>query len=131
MLLFAVVSTIAAFAVAPTYRATVIMVPASEERGSELLGSTIGQLGGLAALAGVNIGSNRSDTEESLAVLRSREFTERFIVDNGLMQKIFARKWDAENGKWRGSKADQPTPARAYKQFDQKVRSLLKTGEVV
>lgn len=95
----------------PVYRATTVLVPASNERNSLAgsLGSTLGQLGGLASLAGVNIGSADSATEEALAVLRSRQFTERFINDLNLMPQLFPAK-DLE-------KDHPPTPARAFRRF--------------
>jgi len=115
------VSTVAFVTVAlvmtPVYRATAVMVPASEERNSLAgsLSSTLGSLGGLASLAGVNIGSADSATEEALAVLRSRQFTERFINDLNLMPQLFSAKdWESDN---------PPTPARAFRRF-KKIRTV-------
>lgn len=101
----------------PVYRAVTVLVPASNERNSLAgsLGSTLGQLGGLASLAGVNIGSADSATEEALAVLRSRQFTERFINDLNLMPQLFPAE-DLE-------KDDPPTPARAFRRF-KKIRTV-------
>lgn len=117
----------AAFLLRPVYRATAMMVSASAERNSlsGSLGSSLGQLGGLAALAGVEIGANDSETEEALAVLKSRQFTERFIGEKGLMPKLFWKKWDASANRWKVSEQRQPTPARAFKYFDKKVRRVV------
>src|SRR5450631_1014619 len=73
----------AAFYMTPEYRAKVVMVPASAERKSvsSSLNSALGQLGGLASLAGINLGSSDAETEEALAVLRSRQFSGDFIND--------------------------------------------------
>jgi hypothetical protein len=91
----------------------------------------LGQLGGLASLAGLNIGSSASNLEESLAVLRSREFTEAFIRDEGIITELFYKRWDEDAGLWLGSEEDQPTPAQAFKFFDRRVRTAsrdLRTG---
>jgi len=125
--------TTGAFLMTPVYRVAVIMAPASADRTSGILGSALGQLGGLAAIAGVNVGSADSETEEALAVLRSRQFTERFIHDRNLMPELFARKWDAAAGRWKVPPESQPTPARAYHLFDEKIRTITrdkKTGLV-
>jgi uncharacterized protein involved in exopolysaccharide biosynthesis len=129
-----VLLTSAAFMITPVYRATVVMVPASNEVNDMggALSSAVGQFGGLAALAGINLGSGDT-TEESLAVLRSREFTERFIVDKNLMPKLFPKQWDAAAGKWKTEGNAQPTLARAYKRFDASIRQTArdkKTGLV-
>ena len=125
----------AALLLKPVYRASVVMISASSERGSlnGSLGSALGSLGGLASLAGLNLGSADGATEESLAVLKSRQFTEKFIADLGLMPKLFAKKWDAQAGKWLVAPDKQPTPAQACRYFDRKVRAVVqdkKTGLV-
>jgi uncharacterized protein involved in exopolysaccharide biosynthesis len=123
----------AAFLMTPIYRATTVFVPASTGRSgvSGLLGGALGSLGDLASLAGVNIGAGGStDTEEALAVLRSRQFTETFIRDNNLMPTLFPNKWDARRQAWK-SDVVPPTPAQAYKYFNNTIRSIAqdkKTG---
>ena len=54
------------------------------------------QLGSLAALAGVNLGSKGNDTVTlALEVLKSRDFLVRFIEENNLLIEIMAIKgWD-------------------------------------
>lgn len=129
----AIAATVA-YAATPIYRAVVVLVPAGAERGGmgAGLGAALGQLGGLASLAGINVSSGDVETEESLAVLRSRQFTEAFIDDEKLVPVLFADRWNAAQGAWQeGSKP--PTPAEAYKYFNKKVRSALqdkKTGLV-
>ena len=118
----------------PIYRATTLLVPAGVERnrlGS--LSATLGQLGGLASLAGINVGSGDIETEETLAVLRSREFTERFISDKNLMPELYSTKWNFVKNTRNVPEKQQPTPADAYKYVDKKIRHInrdLKTGLV-
>jgi uncharacterized protein involved in exopolysaccharide biosynthesis len=128
VLVFAAAFAIAEYRIQPIYRAATILIPASPERNSlsSTLNSTLGQLGGIASLAGVSLGSNDPATEEALAVLQSREFTEQFINDHNLLPQIFASKWDAMRGAWKHSWFGPPTPARAVKYFDKKIRTVVK-----
>ena len=80
------------------YLAEVLLAPA-HEKATPTLG---GQLGGLAALAGVNVGTG-GDNAEAIAVLRSREFAREFLEDFGLLPVFFADDWDAEQERWRGN----------------------------
>jgi uncharacterized protein involved in exopolysaccharide biosynthesis len=113
----------AAFLMTPIYRAAVLLAPAALNQSGEGLAGALGQLGGLASIAGINLGGKGGpDTEEALAVLRSRQFTERFINDRKLMPKLFARKWDSATGTWKGT---PPTPAKAYRYFNERVRSVV------
>jgi uncharacterized protein involved in exopolysaccharide biosynthesis len=119
----------------PVYRASAVLVSAGAERNTMAgsIGSAVGALGGLAALAGVGLGGDDAGTEEALAVLRSRQFTERFITDKRLMQRLFADRWDERNQQWTVPAEEQPTLARTYKYFDKKIRVITrdrKTGLV-
>jgi uncharacterized protein involved in exopolysaccharide biosynthesis len=128
---FVVALGAAAQLMTPIYRATAVLVPARVEGGMGSLGSALGQFGGLAALAGVDLSSDSSTTEEALAVLQSREFTERFIVENELLPKFFNSKWDSNAKRWSVGADDQPTLAEGYKYFDRRVRVVTqdaKTG---
>lgn len=113
--LVTVVCAIAAFAVTPVYRSTVVLVPAGLGAAQSISGSALAQLGTLASLAGVNIGTDQTQVEEALAVLRSRQFTERFIQELDLMPKLFPDRWDPVAGSWVGA---PPSLARAYRRFD-------------
>jgi uncharacterized protein involved in exopolysaccharide biosynthesis len=117
----------AAFFMTPIYRASTVLMSASPERSNigGALSAAIGQLGGLASLAGVSVGSSDSATEEAIAVLKSREFTEAFIRELNIMPEIYANKWDSRNSKWKVSGDDQPTVGKAYKYFDTKIRTLF------
>lgn len=134
-LLFTALLGAVAFLTRPVYRATTVLVPANVEGGGAGgIGAMLGQFGGLASLAGVNLGGGaNNDTEVSLAVLRSREFTEAFIRDRNLLPLIFEECWDADANRWKGDKEDWPTLAQGYKEFDREIRSVAfdrKTGLV-
>jgi uncharacterized protein involved in exopolysaccharide biosynthesis len=133
-LLATIAFAIAAFTMRPVYRASTLLVSASAERDGlgQSIGSTLGQLGGIASLAGVSLHTGDASTDEALAVLRSREFTGRFIDDRKLMPVLFADRWNPATRTWKDD-SKQPTPADAYKYFDRRIRSVLqdkKTGFV-
>jgi uncharacterized protein involved in exopolysaccharide biosynthesis len=123
----------AAFWMTPIYRSSTVLVPADTERStlSGALSSTLGSLGGLAALADIGLGSTGAATEEARAVLLSRQFADEFIADRQLIPIIYASKWDAQARRWKVAPDDQPTPAKAFKYFDRHIRTLTedkKTG---
>ena len=128
-----ILSATAAFVMHPVYRASTVLIPASGDRNSlsGALASGLGALGGLASLAGVNVGGRDAATEEALAVLHSRQFTESFIRDKDLLPVLFYRKWDPAAGDWKVPVKKRPTLAKAYKLFDENIRSIVrdkKTG---
>jgi uncharacterized protein involved in exopolysaccharide biosynthesis len=123
---FTAAATIAAFVMTPVYRATAVLVPAEVEgRDAGALSAALGSLGGLASLAGANLGSRDNATEEALAVLRSRAFTESFIRDRELMPMLFESDWDTDANQWLDS-ADPPTMAEGFKYFNERVRGVAR-----
>jgi uncharacterized protein involved in exopolysaccharide biosynthesis len=133
VVVFVGLAVAAGFVLTPLYRSEALLVPAEVEATgmSSLLGN-LGELGGLAALAGLDFGGNANATAESLAVLRSRSFTEAFLKDLDLMPVLFEDEWDGAAKRWRDAD-DPPTMADGYKYFDQEIRSVqqdLRTGLV-
>lgn len=80
------------------YQANVLLAPAQDEGGPNIGG----QLGGLASLAGINIGSGGANqTVMAKEVLQSRAFLTDFIHRHNLMVPLMATEaWDMENEKW-------------------------------
>lgn len=111
------VFALVAFIMTPVYRATTVLTPANLS-GAPSKNSALGALGLLGGAAGLSVRAAGTDTAEALAVLRSREFTEAFIREAGLMQYLYSRRWDAQRKEWKGTGADQPTIAQALKYFN-------------
>jgi uncharacterized protein involved in exopolysaccharide biosynthesis len=134
MLVSTIGFTIAAYLITPVYRAATVLIPVSSERSSlaETVSSSLGQLGGgLASLAGLNVGSQDPGTQEALGVLRSREFGEQFIVAENLMPQLFASKWDSATQTWNTGLRSVPTIGKAFRYFNKSLRSVItdnKTG---
>jgi uncharacterized protein involved in exopolysaccharide biosynthesis len=75
------------------FKAQVSVMPADAKTTGGGLSSALGNLGGLAALAGVSIGGGGS--QEPIAVLKSRDFTSKFIEENALMPVLFPKGSDS------------------------------------
>ena len=114
--MFAVGSVVYALLATEVYRAEVLVTPAEDQTMPMLSG----QLGGLAALAGVNVGGGSE--AEPLAVLRSRDFARQFIEDYDLLIVFFEDDWDAENEAWLvDDPADAPDIRDAIKYFQENI----------
>jgi len=109
--IIATVTTVTAvgisFLIPNTYRADTLLAEASgEEKGG--LSGMLGQFGGLASLAGIDVGGlGAHSMDESIEILRSRGFTEKFITDRKLIPVLFPEKRDKP-----------PTMWDAYKRFN-------------
>jgi uncharacterized protein involved in exopolysaccharide biosynthesis len=129
--LMGVLAAVVALLTTPTYRAEVLLAPVRAQNDLAGLSSLVGQLGGLASLAGTSLsGDDRS--AEAIATLRSRSLTEEFIKDNDLLPMLFPDAWDAEARAWKDL-TQQPTMGDALLLFDEQVRSVrqdLQTGLV-
>ena len=95
--LFAISSIFYAINQPNIYKATILLSPASEQGGASGLAKMAGQFGGLASLAGINLGGGGTDkTGLALEVLKSRFFLENFINKHQLLVPLMAAKgWDA------------------------------------
>lgn len=86
--LFTVAAVVYALSLPDVYKSEALLAPVSEEAGLKIPG----QLGGLAALAGVNLaGLGGGDkTELALEIIKSRDFLGRFIEMHNLYIPIMA-----------------------------------------
>ncbi|MBT8137580.1 MAG: hypothetical protein KJO54_11250 [Gammaproteobacteria bacterium] len=97
--LFVAAAVAVAFLYPKTYRAEIVLVPASKSAASSAL-SSLGSLGNLAGLIGV--GGGDANSTVALEKLRSRGFTKRFVEQHKLIETLFPeyeeenlRLWDA------------------------------------
>jgi uncharacterized protein involved in exopolysaccharide biosynthesis len=124
VVLCAALATAAAFMMTPKYRAQVVMVPVKGDNVSGALSGALGQLGGLASLAGVSLpgGGNK---DENLSFLTSRDFLARFIQEENLLPVLFDKRWDGSRGKWDvDDPEDIPTISDGVRFLDEHVRSV-------
>ena len=86
---FAFVSVIYALSLSDQYKATVLLAPAQSD-GADLSGA-LGQLGGLASLAGVDIGSgDSSEAQMAQEIMKSWSFIDVFIAENNISVEVYA-----------------------------------------
>jgi uncharacterized protein involved in exopolysaccharide biosynthesis len=99
-MIFAVASVFFALSKPDIYKASAILAPASSEGGAGGLGALAGQFGGLASMAGINLGGSGGVDKTALAleILKSRSFIEGFITKHDLLIPLMASKnWDMPN----------------------------------
>lgn len=125
----AVLAIIYSLSARPLYRADVVLAPASEEP----MPSSLGALGGLASLAGINIGAAGNKSIEAIAILKSRDFARDFIESQKLTQLLLAER---NSGGMLASffpGSSNSDPRLAIEMFDRGVRRVSedrKTGLV-
>jgi uncharacterized protein involved in exopolysaccharide biosynthesis len=130
-LAFMILSVFYALSLPNIYRSEAVLVP-SEQKANGLSG----QLGGLAALAGVNVGGASAADKTSLAleILKSRYFISRFIDKHDLYADLMAVKswekktnsiyynsavYDSNTSKWIGGDGNsRPSIQKAYEEFN-------------
>ena len=111
----------------PLFTAEVLIAPAQDGGGKGGLSALAGQFGGLAALAGVNIGGGGGNRSEAVATLNSRALTEIFLQENRLLPVLFDTRWDEDAKTFKG---EAPTLWDGEKMF-RGIRSISddkKTG---
>lgn len=145
---FAVGSVLYALSLPNIYKSDALLAPA-ESSGSGGLSKMAGQLGGLAALAGVNLGaSESSQTDLAVEVMKSRQFVEAFITKHDLLVPLMAAKdwdlasnklilneelYDSNTGEWLrepdGLRGATPTAQEAFEVFNKEVLSVSQDKE--
>jgi len=86
---FAFVSVIYALSLSDQFKATVLLAPAQSD--SSDLSGALGQLGGLASLAGVDIGGgDSSEAQMAQEIMKSWSFIDVFIAENNISVEVYA-----------------------------------------
>jgi uncharacterized protein involved in exopolysaccharide biosynthesis len=129
-ILFGIAMTVLAFKTTPIYRGATIVAPAEKKSVGSGLSSALGSAGGIASLVGLGLGGGDYATEEAIAVLKSRYFTEAFIRDNNLLPELFSNLWDSKEGHWKNGIKKIPTLGKGFRAFDgiRKVERNTKSG---
>ncbi|HAS6833234.1 TPA: LPS O-antigen length regulator [Vibrio parahaemolyticus] len=146
--IFAIGSVLYALSLPNIYKADALLSPAESSNGGGL-SKMAGQLGGLAALAGVNLGTGESSqTDLAVQVMKSRQFVEAFINKHDLLVLLMAATdWDLTNNKlildeelynpnsreWlrepNGLRGSTPTAQEAFEVFNKEVLSISQDKE--
>ncbi len=98
--LFAITSVVYLINKPNIYQSEVLLAPAEEDSQSGLAGLA-GQFGGLASLAGVNLGGGSSNKSQlAFEVLKSRKFVSDFVEKHNILPALMAVKsWNMETNK--------------------------------
>lgn len=96
-LVFTSAAVIYALVTPNQYQAAALLAPAQQN--SSGLSSALSQFGGLASLAGIDIGGDQDgETRIALEVMQSRSFIEQFIKQSGIMVEVMAAKsWNEDD----------------------------------
>jgi uncharacterized protein involved in exopolysaccharide biosynthesis len=116
------VASLAIWLTPPTYRSTAVAFPVANKEGGSALGGILSQFGGVASLAGLDVGEKGHP--EAVAIIKSRQFTERFITRNGLMPILFHRDWDESRNDWKPNLRRPRTLWDGFDLFSRKVRTI-------
>jgi uncharacterized protein involved in exopolysaccharide biosynthesis len=106
----------------PFFRSTVVGFPNNSKESMGALGSVIQEFSGVASMAGLDVGDNGNP--EALAILKSREFNERFITANNMMPILFHKYWDDARNDWKPQLRKVPTLWDGFDYFTKKVRTV-------
>tara|TARA_B100001142_G_scaffold325895_1_gene380346 strand:+ start:940 stop:1794 length:855 start_codon:yes stop_codon:yes gene_type:complete len=93
-----------------TARATLASV---ESQGSSISASMGSQLGGLASLAGIDLGTSGGDSDAAIEIMQSWFFIEKFLEENNLEEKLTGDGLFGGNG--------QATSFQLYERFIEKI----------
>ncbi|WP_144213708.1 Wzz/FepE/Etk N-terminal domain-containing protein [Shewanella donghaensis] len=136
--LFAIASVFVAISLPNIYRSEALLAPASPEQQGGL-GGLASQFGGIASMAGLNLGggSTIDNTQLAMSVLKSRQFVENFINKHDILPELMAvKEWnpnsnslifdedifDAATNKWVRDvdlpRLPQPSTQEAHKVFN-------------
>jgi uncharacterized protein involved in exopolysaccharide biosynthesis len=130
-LVVAIAATVVALILPKQYEAKVLIAPVLRDSRDSAMGGALGQLGGLAALAGLSLNGGGAKAE-ALATLQSEVLTEKYIRDHDLLPVLYAKKWNAQTRSWNVSDPKKvPTVWKANEYFSKQVRNLSedkKTG---
>jgi uncharacterized protein involved in exopolysaccharide biosynthesis len=134
---FAIASVFYALSLPNIYKSEALLAPAdAEQQGG--LGAIAGQFGGLASLAGINLGGGKADkTALAIEIIKSREFFSNFAQKHNILPDLMAAiSWDlktntaiyneddfsSENGEWlrqvKPPKKAKPSMQEAKTVFD-------------
>ena len=88
---FALGSVLYALNLPNEYKSTALLAPASSSSSSSL-SKLAGQFGGLASLAGINLGGGGAEdkTVVAMEIIKTWGFLESFIIDNNIQMEVFA-----------------------------------------
>lgn len=121
---------VAASVLTPFYRAEVVVAPVSSGSGAgSTASSLLGQFGGLANLAGVNLRGMTASSMDGRALIESRTFIEKFVVEQDIMPLIYAERWDEQSQDWMAEVQRPPAVWQGANKFSREVFFIREDNE--
>lgn len=106
------------------YSSSTLLVPAGNPDTSSLSSNLLNRFGGLASLAGVQLGGGGQVNEQkALALLSSRGFISGFISYNNLLPILFGSRWDTASNQWK-TKNDVPSLQDGFRLFSKRIMNV-------
>ncbi|MER2493233.1 Wzz/FepE/Etk N-terminal domain-containing protein [Catenovulum sediminis] len=134
---FAIASVIYALSLPNMYKSEIILAPAQSD-GKSSMGALSAQYGGLAAMAGINLGGGDSSrVEQAVELIKSWPFLEELTNRYRLKPKLMAvKKWnyntneliyntdvyDSNGESWLVQGGEEPSSWETYKTFEKMLR---------
>lgn len=128
------------------YKSEALLAPSQNNDGGGLAGLT-GQFGGMASLAGINLGSQpTTNTQLAIEVIKSRQFITSFIEKHNILAELVAAEswdlkanklsfddelYDAETSRWVREVKAPYTPAPSNQEAYKVFKELLSINEDV
>ena len=105
--------------VTPMYRADVLIAPQQEISGSSQFDKNLFG-GALQNIIPLDLTTSSSRVDQYLAILKSRDFLERFIRESESKRIIFSSKWNSERNQW----FEEPSDFQTYDVFKKDILSI-------
>jgi uncharacterized protein involved in exopolysaccharide biosynthesis len=120
--IIAVISVVYVLSVERTYIAeTLVKTSANNSSGNAMDGGLAGLLGFQGQ--GTQLSSSLTDLPSTIAIMNSREFLEKFIIDHQLMTEIFNEQWDKTNKKWKNE--EEPSVTDGFKALKKSIKIVF------
>tara|TARA_B100000579_G_scaffold421624_1_gene422627 strand:- start:2589 stop:3434 length:846 start_codon:yes stop_codon:yes gene_type:complete len=107
--MFACLSIFYALSIDKYYKSNLLMTSSlSSGNQSSLIGGLLG------SSDKPSISSGKITSEEAIAILGSRKFLEKFVLDRDLLKILFSSSWDNQNSVWIGLNEESPQIKDGY-----------------
>lgn len=88
---------LATFLMTPVYESEIALLVLKDDSTPQGLG---GDIGALAALAGLSLGASGQRQQEAVALLTSNDVAIQFVNDHSLLPELFPIRWKLHGGDW-------------------------------
>ena len=123
VLIFAAASLSLALVTPRKYEASALLASVVEAPDANSLSALASRFGGLASLAGFDLGQS-DNTAEAVAILNSRRLAIEFIKEQELLPVLFEDLWDGERGEWAVETDEVPSMWDAANYFIKDIRKV-------